>query len=105
MIRVIVGAILTLTVLGVSDVQATCTGYRSVVYKIAKREGFNKLNSLPQRQNNPCSLIFTGQRGAVKGKRGFATFMTLNDGFEACEMDVSRKLRAGIKLHKGWKYL
>ena len=91
--------------LGVCDVPRVCIDKAGVIYKIERKEGYLKKGTLPQRFNNPCSLVFRGQHGAVRGKRHFAYFKDAPTGFNACEMDVIGKLRAGISLKRGWTYL
>ena len=91
--------------LGSKDVHTSCIDKRSIVYHIARSEGFYKRGSLPNRLHNPGSLVYARQHGAVHHRSGFAQFATNQEGFEALDRYVSSKLRRHIKLHKGWKYL
>src|ERR1700689_4049145 len=64
----------------------------AIVKKIARQEGFFLSDSLPRRLNNPGSLVFAKQRGAVLGERASARFRSERDGWRALERDVRAKL-------------
>lgn len=77
---------------------------------IAHREGFYKPGTLPQTHNNPGSLVFRHQRGALPGSTGrgpipFARFRTADDGWRALERDLRLKLARRQALSDGWEYL
>jgi hypothetical protein len=63
---------------------------------MAKLEGFGKKGAIPTTHNNPGSLKFADQPGAVEGERGFAKFETVEAGRAAhmrqIELDASRGL-------------
>ncbi len=50
---------------------------------IAKQEGFYVKGSLAKRNNNHGNLVYVGQKNAVLGEKGFAKFMTEEDGWNA----------------------
>lgn len=62
--------------------------------QIARLEGYTKTGTLADRQMNPGNLRFVGQKGAVKGNKGFAKFKTHQDGWTALRgqigLDASR---------------
>lgn len=61
-------------------------------------------NSVAYRMNNPCNLKFAKQEGAKSGDRGFARFLTPEDGFRACiiqvQIDKKKNLRLGEFINK-----
>lgn len=71
---------------------------------IALLEGYHKIGSLAQRQNNPGNLRYVGQAGAVRGSNGFAKFPNPNAGFAALQnqikLDASRGLSLGQFIYK-----
>lgn len=71
---------------------------------IARHEGFYHAGSLPQRLNNPGSLKYVGQAGAVRDHAGFARFPSAEDGWAALQQDVEGKYARGIPLRHAWKY-
>lgn len=78
---------------------------KAICNHIARMEGFYVKGSLPQRLNNPASLVFAHQRGASRDHSGFARFATVELGWSALERDVKLKLVRKIPLHRGWEYL
>jgi hypothetical protein len=64
--------------------------------RIARIEGWPA--GLPGRLNNPGSLAFAGQRGAVRGDRGFARFSDDATGWDALEADLQAKVNRGLDL-------
>lgn len=91
--------------LGTSDQHDKCQDRAGIVYRIARREGWYKAGTLPRRIHNPCSLVFTHQRGATKHHSGFAQFVSDEAGFNACQKDVETKLLRGASLKRAWEYL
>jgi hypothetical protein len=60
---------------------------------IADHEGFtNGSSRLARVNNNPGNLKYIGQSGAVEGEKGFARFVTLEDGWNALENDIRAKI-------------
>lgn len=98
-------ALLGMMSLGTCDVPKTCYDHPAITYKIAHREGYYLNGSLPNRLHNPGAIVFACQRNATRGSKGFAKFATVEAGWEALDRDVTLKVRRGINLKKGWKYL
>ena len=71
---------------------------------MAKLEGFGKKGAIPTTHNNPGSLKFADQPGAVEGERGFAKLETVEAGRAAhmrqIELDASRGLTMEAFLQK-----
>jgi len=71
---------------------------------IGKWEGHGKSDTLATRNNNPHNLKFVGQKGAVKGPKGFAVFKDLKDGRSAgirqIQIDSKRNLTLGEAVNK-----
>jgi len=85
----------------------TASAVFSLMHFIAKREGFYHAGSLPQRNNNPCALVYAGQVAALPGrsKHSLAWFPTAADGWLACERDIRKKDARGGSFHRAWEYL
>lgn len=66
--------------------------------KIAQIEGFNKRGTLAQRNNNPGNLRYVGQKGAVKGDKGFAKFKTPDAGWQALQQQIALDASRGHTL-------
>lgn len=106
MIAVFTGLLVSEGTIGqASGFGTTCQLPWGLPQLVAKREGFGVPNSLPTRHNNPGSLVYAGQRGAVRGDRGFARFATAREGWEALERDLRKKLAEGRSLKRAWAYL
>lgn len=63
---------------------------------IARHEGADVVGSLPNRQHNPCALLYKNQISARRGMNGYATFRTRTAGENACRWDLSGKFAAGL---------
>mgnify|MGYP005820885897 CR=1 FL=1 len=65
--------------------------------------------TIPQRLNNPGDLIYVGQKKAtgftIVGKDGkkrtYCQFKTLEDGWEACDFQVSLYAKRGLTVQQG----
>lgn len=97
--------LLAASTLGVMDQHDRCLDRPGVVYKIARKEGWYKRGTLPQRLNNPGSLVFAHQRGATRHKSGFAQFGSSVLGWNALQRDVENKLQRKKSLRLAWAYL
>lgn len=65
---------------------------------IRQHEGGLIPGTAPYRQNNPCALVFVGQRHARPGYAGIAKFDTPAAGDAACRMDLKLKLNGGLNV-------
>jgi hypothetical protein len=77
-------------------VPGNCPMRWPLAVRIARIEGWPA--GLPGRLNNPGSLAFAGQRGAVRGDRGFARFTSPEEGWRALEADLTAKVARGLDL-------
>lgn len=82
-----------------------CADRAILEHEIARAEGFYRAGTLPRRQHNPGSLVFSGQPGATPGAEGYARFKTDAEGWAALSRDLAAKFRDRRPLHSAWRYL
>lgn len=70
---------------------------------ISRQEGWNKDGTLVRRLNNPGALKYVGQKNAVRGKNGYASFETPEDGWSALQRDLEKKFGRGMSLQQVMK--
>lgn len=64
---------------------------------IARFEGFHKLGSVAQRQNNPGNLRSWGKVPVIGG---YASFATVEDGWRALRRQVQKNIGRGLTLQE-----
>lgn len=67
---------------------------------IAEQEGWLVPGSLVRRLRNPCALVYKAQEGARRGSGGYASFLTDEAGWMACQRDLGAKIALGWPLEK-----
>ena len=92
-------------VLALALVAAPCPVNAFAVDIIAHREGYYKPGTLPHRYNNPGSLKYTAQPGALLGKAHFAIFNSAEAGFDALLSDLDYKATHHKRLDRAWHYM
>lgn len=88
-----------------ADMRDSCMDRPGILYRIARMEGSHAKTGIAVTQNNPGNLIFVHQRGATKGKKGFARWKTWQEGLQALDEDLQKKKYRKSAMQRAWTWL